>query len=265
MSFSFIQITDHHLPESGTELLRGFSPAYAFRAVVRHIARNTAAGADFIVSTGDMVETPSLTAYQNLAWMLNANSLSVAAPGPIPTVLEGLNELPFYCLPGNHDDREHFYQGLFPGKPALPLMNATFSHKGVQFICLDWGPATKAVAHRATLEFLFHSLQTNLPSILLMHHHMAPVGSRWLDDFIADEAGLFWRIARGRNILGIFCGHTHMTYEKIVEGLPVFGLRSTAFPFALQDEPLICLLPPHYRLVTVEEDRLSSQIFEVPL
>jgi Icc protein len=265
MSFSFIQITDHHLPESGAELIRGFSPVHAFRAVIRHIARNGAAQADFIVSTGDLVETPTLTAYQHLAWMLNANSLSVPAPGPISAVLEGLPEMPFYCLPGNHDDREHFYQGLFPGKPAQALMNATFNHKGVQFICLDWGPATKAVAHRETLEFLSRSLETDLPSILLMHHHMAPVGSHWLDEFIADEAGRFWEATRGRNILGIFCGHVHMSYEKIVEGLPVFGLRSTAFPFVLQDEPLICLLPAHYRLITVDEGRLSTQIFEVPL
>ena len=69
---------------------------------------------------------------------------------------------------------------------------------------------------------------------------------------------------RGR-ILGVISGHVHITYEKLVRGIPVFGLRSTAFPFALLDEPLYALLPPHYRLFTVRDGLLSGQVFEVPL
>mgnify|MGYP000704716357 CR=1 FL=1 len=36
--FAFIQISDHHLPEREDDLVRGFSPSYAFRATLRHIA-----------------------------------------------------------------------------------------------------------------------------------------------------------------------------------------------------------------------------------
>ena len=55
MSLSFIQITDHHLPEAESNLTKGFSPWYAFRAVMRHIAEHHA-DVDFIVSTGDLVD-----------------------------------------------------------------------------------------------------------------------------------------------------------------------------------------------------------------
>ena len=42
MAFSFIQITDPHLCESEGQLRLGFSPAYALRAVLRHIAEHAA-------------------------------------------------------------------------------------------------------------------------------------------------------------------------------------------------------------------------------
>ena len=173
--------------------------------------------------------------------------------------------LPQNLLPGKHDDRVTFFTGLFPASPPRSLMNVTFIHKGIQFICLDWGGGNKAIAQPEMLEFLARALDTALPSILLMHHHVVPIGTRWLDDFIADEVDRFWAIVTGRQVLGIFCGHVHTTYEQVVGGIPVFGLRSTAFSFTPQDEPVGCLLPPHYRLVTIQAGVLTTRVFEVPL
>ncbi|CAG0937454.1 3',5'-cyclic adenosine monophosphate phosphodiesterase CpdA [Thermoflexales bacterium] len=265
MNFSFIHITDHHLTESETALLDGFSPNYAFRKVMRHLAAQIGNQADFIISTGDVVEQSSPAAYEAFKQLLNVQATSAPAPGPLLISLEGLHQFPLYLLPGNHDDRSHFYQCLFPKGPMLPLMNAAFIHKGIQFICLDWGPHSKAVVHQETLNFLARSLETDLPAILLMHHQLVPMGSRWLDSFLADNLDQFWQIVSGRQVLGILCGHVHTTYERVIAGIPIFGLRSTAFPFVLQDEPLACLLPPHYRLITIQNSILTTQIFEVPL
>jgi len=66
-------------------------------------------------------------------------------------------------------------------------------------------------------------------------------------------------------VLGILCGHTHMTYEEEYKGIPILGLRSTAFPFARTDEPLMLLAPPHYRVVHIQDGVLTSRIFEVPI
>ena len=59
MNFSFIQITDHHLLESEDAHREGFVPGHALRMVLRHIARDTADKADFLLSTGDLVEPPT--------------------------------------------------------------------------------------------------------------------------------------------------------------------------------------------------------------
>ena len=265
MGFSFVHITDHHLCETEATLRQGFSPSYAFRAVMRHIAENVASRADFIITTGDLVEPDTDTAYETLRQMLNLHAGSEQAPGPRLVSIEGLRDFPMYFLPGNHDDRDKFFRHLFPQTTPRPLMNVAFPHKGIEFVCLDWGAQSKAIAHSETLGFLARALQRGLPSILIMHHHVEPIGSRWLDNFIADEVGRFWEIVAGQNVLGIFCGHVHITYEKLVEGIPVFGLRSTAFPMALQDEPMPLLQPPHYRFVTVQDGILTTRIFEVPL
>jgi len=268
MSFSFIQITDHHLTESENQLREGFSPALAFRTVLRHIAENTAGKADFIVSTGDVVDPPTERAYQAVSQMLHIGA-DAAVPGPLLISIEGLNNYPLYVMPGNHDDRGIFGSQFFPAGPQVSLANVTFQHKGVQFVCLDWGAEAKAVLYPETLAFLKQALQTPLPCVILTHHHVLPIGSRWMDEFIADEAELFWEVILTpqvrEKVLGILTGHVHWTSEAYVEGIPVLTLRSTAFPIALQDEPLLTLKPPQYRFVTIHNGVLTSRLFEAPM
>ena len=103
--FSFVQITDHHLLEAEEQLRDGFCPGYAFRMVMRHISENVADKADFIISTGDLVDPPTAETYQGAMKLLGMNS-SAALPGPQKINIEGLKDYPMYFLPGNHDDRE---------------------------------------------------------------------------------------------------------------------------------------------------------------
>lgn len=211
------------------------------------------------------MEQASEAAYGAVLDMLKVRALPTSLPGPFHITAEGLERFPMYVLPGNHDDRNTFFGRMFSAIPTSPLMNAAFTHGGVQFICLDWGPGAKGVAHPETLDFLRRSLEGDQPSIILMHHPLVKIGIRWLDEFLSDDVELFWEQAAGRNVLGVFSGHIHTSYDRVVHGIPVFGLRSTSYPFVLQDEPLGCLLPPHYRLITLRDGVLTTQIFEVPL
>jgi Icc protein len=264
MTFSFIQITDHHLRESEATLTQGYSTAYALRAVLRHIAENRAVQADFLVSTGDLVDLASDASYSTLRQVLGLRLVADQPPGPHRAAGEGLPNLPIYFLPGNHDDRQVFYRQLFPGATPGALMNAVFEHQGIQFVCIDWGPQDQAIARPVMLDFLHEALNRNQPSILLMHHHAVPVGSRLLDWMIADEVARFWEVVRDHNVLGIFHGHTHATTEFYVEGIPVWGLRSTALQIAMHDELLYCVQPLQYRFVTVHDRLVTTRLFEVP-
>jgi Icc protein len=265
MAFSFVHLSDHHLLEAEGTLRLGFSPAFALRTVLRHVAEHVADRVDFLVTTGDVVEPSSEAAYRTARNLFGIDEGQVMLPGPVHINVEGLVGFPMVILPGNHDDRDLFFRRLYSLEQAPRLMNASFEHKGVQFVCLDWGSESKAVADPKMLELLARSLESGRPSILLMHHQAIRVGSRWLDSFIAEDVDTFWEIVARGNVLAILSGHAHLTYEKIVEGVPVLGIRSTAFPFFLHDDPVLTLVPPHYRLITVDEGLLTSCVFEVPL
>ena len=186
-----------------------------------------------------------------------------SAPGPGYLNAEGLSELPIYFLPGNHDDRENFYT-LFAKEGQLGLMNAAFEHKGVRFICLDLSPEVKGDMSEETLGFLREHL-SDQPTIILTHHPLVKVGSKWLDKYLADNLDSFWELLKGKNIFGTLSGHVHISYAQQVNGIPVIGTRSTAFQFAPQDEKLIVLWPPHIRMVSVAGTSLSTRLIEVPL
>ena len=262
MSLRFAQITDHHLC-AGNQLLWGYSTGWALRSVLRHLAEH-AGPLDFVVSTGDLVEHGADDEYQTFLDITGAQPAGVA-PGPLLLNAEGLRDMPLYVLPGNHDRRPAFFRHLFPAAPAAELMNVAFERGGVRFVCLDWGPGGKAVASRETLDHLADSLRDDRPAVLLMHHHVVPVGSRWIDALIADDLTPFVKLIAGRSILAILSGHAHATYTGELAGVPVYGLRSTCFQFVLQDELLRCLLPPHYRIVTIDNRALTTEIVEVPL
>jgi len=265
MAFSFVHISDHHLCESEETLRRGFSPAYAMRSVMQDIYDKVGTQIDFIVSTGDLVEPSTDAAYLSARKLLGAREEPAIAPGPIYFTSFGFKNFRMVLLPGNHDDRQPYYTHFFHQRSNNPLVNTSFMHKRVQFVCLDWGASPKGVAYPETLSFLERSLESGIPSVLLMHHHVLPIGSAWLDDFIPDGVEKFWEIIKGKNVLAILAGHAHITYELEKDGIPVMGVRSTAFPFLLSDEPVMVLQPPHYRLVTIDGTKLTSKIFEVAL
>ena len=262
MKLRFVHITDHHL-RADNQLVRGYSTTWALLSVLRHIAKY-AGTIDFIVSTGDLVDGGTDAEYQTFLGMLGAQA-ATAITGPLIINAHGFCNVPMYVMPGNHDKRSAFFRNLFNTVPEGQLMNTSFEYDHLRFVCVDWGPEGKAVASPLLLDHVGGTLRDGMPTVLLMHHHVVPVGSRWLDLLLADGLDQFVEQIAGRNVVGVFSGHTHATYEKTLCGFPVYGLRSTCFQFVLQDELLCCLLPPHYRVVCIENNVLTTEIIEVPL
>ena len=252
--------------ESEDTLRDGFSPGHALRLVMRHISDNVADKADFIISTGDLVEPDTDESYQCAVKLLGIKA-PATLPGPQKINVEGLYDYPMYFLPGNHDSRELMTRYLFPNSESPGLYNFTFVHKGVQFIFMDWGPESKAHLFPETKEFLAKALQADLPSVIVCHQHVKRIGSRWLDAFLANNLEEFWEVVTDpgvkEKVLAILCGHVHITYEEEYKGVPILGLRSTAYPFAKTDEIQVILAPPHYRYVNIQNGILTSRIYKV--
>ena len=268
MALAFIQITDHHLRKDASTLTRGYNTAFALEVVLRHIAEHNST-VDFMVTTGDLVETGSDEEYRYARSLIGLKSYS-SPPGPQLASFFGVRSMPVYVLPGNHDPRDAFFRNMFPSTVEhgkLPAaMNALFEHNGVQFVCIDWGNENKALTTSEMLEHLAQALENPLPSIILSHHNVTPAGMARLNALVADDIDRFADTIRNKQVLAIFNGHTHATYESAIAGVPVYGLRSTTYSFAQSAEELCFVLrPPHYRVVTVADGAVSSRIVEVAI
>lgn len=263
MAFRFIQITDHHIMATEAMLSRGFSPSHALRTTLRHIATHHG-DVDFVVSTGDLVDRGIEAEHATFRAILGLRETS-AAPGPQRATGEGL-DLPFYFLPGNHDPRAAFFRSMFPAEAETTAMNTHFDHQGVRFATVDWGPANKAVSTPAMLARLEQSLAGGLPTVVLSHHNVGPVGIPRLDGLAADDTVSFAAVLQRGHVLAVLHGHTHLTVAAELAGIPVLGLRSTHFSFAQAgDEWVYALRPPQYRVVTVDGPALRSEVVEVAL
>jgi 3',5'-cyclic AMP phosphodiesterase CpdA len=256
-AFSFVQVSDHHLTAREDGLTRGFSPAYSLRAVLRDIASRVGDGIEFVLSTGDLVEPASAEAYGSARALLGLDG-EVEPAGAVRLRAEGL-DLPAYLFPGNHDEPAL----LFGRGPA----HTSFEHDGVRFVWVDWGRDGRAAADGELFAFLEHALADGRPTIVVTHHHLVPLGARWLDQLLPAEPELdrFFEIVAGGRVLAILSGHAHTTYEQTVAGLPVYGIAATSFQFALTDEPLLTLEPPAYRVVTVDDGGVTTRVYQVPL
>lgn len=262
---AFVQITDHHLGESADELLRGYSTTHALRRVLAHVGEHAIDEVDFVVSTGDLVDRPTDAAYAHLRALLRSRAPAPGTPGHQLATIGGRADVPVYVLPGNHDDRDRFFAGTGAAPSARGLGHFAFDRAGTRFIGLDWGPAERAHGDAELFDFLAAQLDDGLPAVLFTHHQVVPTPVTWTDALIAPNVAELWRVVRGKPVLGVFSGHVHHTYETVVEGIPVFGLRATAPQLAPLDTPLLCLLPPHYRVVRVRDGVLTTQLHEVPL
>lgn len=265
MTFSFVQITDHHLGESDADHPYGYPAAETFRAVMDHINGTYAGKIDFIVSTGDLVNRATDPAYEFMKYVLDLKTAK-NFPGPHLIHYGKLKDFPVYLLPGNHDERAVFFRQFFPDQKELTRLNAWFTYKGVRFVFLDWGIGDRGEMTPELLDFTVQALDTNEPAVLLMHHNMIPVGAPRLDRFVAEGVEPLHDLLKSKNILAILNGHLHSSYDVTWEGIPVQGLRSTAFQIRFERKPIISLQPPHYRVVTVSDNAsFTSRVVEVPL
>jgi len=279
--FSFIQISDHHLGESERTLRKGFLPAYAFRAVLRDIAETWEDQVDFIVSTGDLVLEGTAEAYDCVRRMLNLR-MTAPPPGPQRVSVEGLQDFPMYFTPGNHDHAHRFSQCLFGQRSEGERLHLSFEHEGVHFVCPDWGPEeaagapgpdglTPLTAPDTTPElaaWLDTAIPDDEPTIVLIHYAPVHLADRWTEGFVPRNLDRFWEVVAGReNVLAVFCGHIHQTFETMVSGIPVFGVASTCYQQVrtCTGRMVRALLPLAYRVIRVTGGTVSTEVCEVDL
>ena len=205
--FTFAQISDCHISLPDGKVDSTLQTTAHLRVAVAHL-NQLPERPEFILLTGDLVDGGGRAEYAVLA-----------------DILAGLT-MPFYLIPGNHDDRVAMRQ-TFPDHGYLG------GHDGfMQYTLEDWEPRLIALDTlipgqsggrlcQIRLNWLADRLseQPDRPTILFMHHPPFRTGMKMMDDMGLADRDEFANVVRqhGR-IEAVLAGHLHRPITRRFAG-----------------------------------------------
>ena len=230
-----IQITDTHLMDHPETPFVQINPELSFHAVIQDILEKYKE-IDAIVHTGDLAQVPSTETYQRyLDYMQTLN-------------------IPFFQIPGNHDD-----VALFPftepdPKPAvlkfgqwkMILLNSSVPQK------VDGWIAEEQLKHLSTI--LEES--SSHPIILACHHHPLEMKSKWIDQHILKNSDQFTEVLGNYdNIHAVIFGHVHQDSLNLWKKIQFLSTPATSVQFKPKtDNFAFDDLAPGYRCLLLKEN-----------
>jgi Icc protein len=218
----FVQISDTHFGQDGHYEVRGVNTANNAMALVQAV-NSLPINPEFIIHTGDVVDSPSNDAY-----------------GMASRVLSQLHA-PLYHLPGNHDSSLMQRNSLKMSSVDRWLddtsMTYAFERSGVKFIVLDGrGPDSidpQGLMPDASLEFCKEELVTTKGAAVIFQHFPAlPLRCAWIDRKMLLQNGeeLHMLLSGFRDkILGVFHGHIHQSMQHVRDGILYISAPSSVY------------------------------------
>ncbi|KJC55089.1 metallophosphatase [Bradyrhizobium sp. LTSPM299] len=202
------QISDLHVKPPGALAYGRVDTAKALERCVAALNAFEPAP-DFVVISGDLVDTPTAEEYDYLKQLL----------APL--------KLPFAGIPGNHDSRE-LMRAAFPAAPYVqatgPLDQKIEVH-GLDLLLLDSSVPRKphGTLEASTLQWLDATLAAaaDRPALLFLHHPPFKGGIWHMDQqdlFNADQLAEIVRSHPRARLIA--CGHVHRAMLTIFAGVP---------------------------------------------
>ncbi|MEE9344198.1 MAG: 3',5'-cyclic-AMP phosphodiesterase [Methylococcales bacterium] len=231
-----VQITDAHLFANPASKLNGLNTLNSLQQVLQAVIN---CKPDIIIFTGDLVDKPTVAAYQQ-----------------VKAVIDQL-PVPVYCLPGNHDQPEQLKQCLSSDNIRV---DDSVMIGAWQLIFLN---SYQAGTHSGKLDNTqLQMLNSNLskhpkrPALICLHHHPVPIDSPWMDAMGLRQADdLFAVLDRYPQVKAVIWGHIHQQFEQTRNVIKLLGTPSTciqfmpgATEFSLDDKP------PGYRWLSLHCD-----------
>lgn len=220
------QITDTHIRRKGDLLHHMIHTGRDLRRAIEVI--NTAVPRPaLVVATGDLVDRGKAKEYKRLRKLL------------------GELRMPFYLLPGNHDDRDAL-RLAFPDHDYLPPNGPlcyAIESRPVRLVALDTTRRRRAPGGELDAERLAWlddtlRLAAAVPTIVAMHHPPFEVGVAPVDAHALRGRDELARIlAVHPQVVRIICGHVHRFHEAALEGVTAVSVPSTAHQLVVDGGP----------------------------
>lgn len=233
-----LQITDTHLFSNREKDLLGIKTVQSYEAVIDH-ASKYASECLAVLSTGDLSQDHSAQSYIDFT-----------------THIKTLN-MPCYWLPGNHDIQAIMLPSLL--QQGLAQTKQIISDYW-QIIMLD--SQVEGVVYGALSEqqlcFLEDALHEypDKHTLICIHHHVLPVGSKWLDQHILKNGQQFLDlIGDFDNVRAVLSGHVHQAGDTLHNGVCFMTTPSTCVQFKPKSVDFaLDSQAPGYRYLSLNKD-----------
>ena len=220
------QISDFHLRADGVLLQQTVDGAQALANCVKHINRLDPRP-DVVLATGDLADEGRAADYAALRLALDRLAM------------------PYYVIPGNHDDRTQLRRA-FVDRGYLPA-EGPFLHYVVEgwplrLVALDTVIAGEIGGGLcpARLDWLAARLaeRPTQPTLIFMHHPPFATGIRFMDAPPFEGAAAFEALIRSHTqVRQIVCGHMHRAIHLNWAGTCAATAPSIAFQLNLGFKP----------------------------
>lgn len=215
MTCRIVQITDLHLFAEPEGQLLGHNTWKSFEAVLAQVSE-LSPEPQLLLLTGDLAQDHSLEAYQRLD-----NRLGELGIEAIATF--GNHDNPKQLLNQNLKALKNPFSYTLGGWQII-LLNSQLDNHIDGFI-----PAEELLRLKTLLE------ETDLPTIIALHHQPVSVGSPWLDQLSLQNREAFWDAIQGmEQVKAVVWGHIHQTFESEKWGIKLLSCPSTCLQFLPQ-------------------------------
>ncbi|MCG6201654.1 3',5'-cyclic-AMP phosphodiesterase [Psychromonas antarctica] len=250
-----LQITDTHLFSDRDKDLLGIKTVQSYEAVIDHALRYSSECLA-VLSTGDLSQDHSAQSYVNFS-----------------THIKKLN-MACYWLPGNHDIQAIMLPSLL--QEGLAQTRQIISDYW-QIIMLD--SQVEGVVYGALSDQQICFLEKALSefpekhTLICIHHHVLPMGSKWLDQHILKNSQPFLDVISSfDNVRAVLSGHVHQAGDTLKDGVYFMTTPSTCVQFKEKsDDFSLDTRAPGYRYLSLNKggdisthiERIESGAFTV--
>jgi 3',5'-cyclic AMP phosphodiesterase CpdA len=199
------QLSDLHIKTDGKKSYRVVDTAESLRRCVAQVNK-LKQKPDALVLTGDLVDFGKPSEYAFLRKLL----------APLA--------MPYYLLPGNHDER-HALREAFPDHPYLlqggERIEYVIDDHPIRIVALDTviPRSSKGELASVSLRWLDDVLaaQPHKPTVIVMHHPPFATGIGHMDDIglaRADVQALEAVVRKHPQVERVLCGHLHRAIQR---------------------------------------------------
>ncbi|MCG2608566.1 MULTISPECIES: 3',5'-cyclic-AMP phosphodiesterase [unclassified Acinetobacter] len=243
--WTIIQISDTHLMNQEDLEFVHMNPEHSFHAIIKQIQQHYP-NTDAIIHTGDLAQVPVAETYSRYLSFMQALGI------------------PFYQIPGNHDDLDLFpfyqnkdeAQAIHFGKWSFVLLNSAVQDRTDGWIEQE---------QLQQLDRLLAKLQQQFV-IVACHHHPFEMQSKWIDQHILKNTeNLTDILAKHSNVKAVIFGHVHQDSWHEWQHIQFFSTPSTCVQFKpLSEDFALDNEAPGFRVLHLKANgELETQIYRV--